>query len=129
MIWCHSGAACKFIEMYLTRERKSVSAGKATMAPVRRYLRITKYSVLEIRVYLENPGLVNTWLLRSNEPVLPRIVEAIRPLVLPKLREENERAKTKTKSKSKQAIKDVIEQGQYGIRLRYTLPSRTRGVD
>ncbi len=27
------------------------------MAPIRRYLRITKYSVLECRIYLDNPTL------------------------------------------------------------------------
>lgn len=81
------------------------------MAPVRRYLRISKYSVLECRIYLENPSLVQSWLLNPRNPVLPRIVESIRPLVLPKLREERERSKKK--SSKKKSIKDVIVQGQF----------------
>ncbi|KAF1817398.1 hypothetical protein P152DRAFT_386683 [Eremomyces bilateralis CBS 781.70] len=77
------------------------------MAPIRRYLRITKYSVLEVRVYLENPATAESWLLRRHDPALPRIIAAVQPLVLPKLREENERAKGKSKKKG---VKDVIVQ-------------------
>jgi len=79
------------------------------MAPIRRYLRITKYSVLECRIYAEYPSASEAWLLGSNDPALPRIFAAIRPYVLPKLREENERA-TKGKSKKK-TIKDIVAQG------------------
>lgn len=79
------------------------------MAPVRRYLRITKYSVLECRIYLDNPSLAQSWLLNPRDPVLPRVIESIRPYVLPKLREEKERSKKKS-SKNK-GIKDVIVQG------------------
>jgi hypothetical protein len=82
-----------------------------TMAPTRRYLRITKYSVLECRIYMEDPTLTDSWLLRKNDPALPRIIAAVRPSVLPKLREENERTKTKSKGKKKGAIKDLITQG------------------
>lgn len=77
------------------------------MAPIRRYLRISKYSVLECRIYLENPA-DSRWLLDTRDPVLPRIFTAIRPLVLPKLREENERIFAKKKSKP---VKDVIAEG------------------
>jgi len=77
------------------------------MAPIRRYLRISKYSVLECRIYLENPADTR-WLLDSREPVLPRIFTAIKPHVLPKLREENERALGK---KKKKPVKDVIVEG------------------
>ena len=80
------------------------------MAPIRRYLRITKYSVLECRIYLEYPHASETWLLGSNDPALPRVIEAIRPLVLPKLREENERA-SKGKGRNKKNIKDVVVRG------------------
>jgi hypothetical protein len=80
------------------------------MAPIRRYLRITKYSVLECRIYPEYPHASEAWLLGSNNPALPRIIEAIRPLLLPKLREENERA-SKGKGRNKKNIKDVVVRG------------------
>lgn len=79
------------------------------MAPVRRYLRISKYSVLECRIYLDNPALAQSWLLNPRNPMLPRVIESIRPLVLPKLREEKERSKKK--STKKKSIKDVVVQG------------------
>ena len=79
------------------------------MAPIRRYLRISKTSVLECRIFLENPADGPRWLLSSEDPALPRVIEAIRPLVLPKLREENERAKAKGKKKNR--IKDVVTKG------------------
>jgi hypothetical protein len=81
------------------------------MAPIRRYLRISKSSVLECRIFLENPADGPRWLLSSEDPALPRVIEAIRPLVLPKLREENERAKAKGKKKNR--IKDVVTKGQH----------------
>lgn len=83
------------------------------MAPTRRYLRITKYSVLECRIYLDNPALVHSWLLNPRNPILPKVIEAVRPLVLPKLREERERAQSKKKSK-KRSIKDVVIEGMPG---------------
>lgn len=79
------------------------------MAPLRRYLRISKYSVLECRIYLDNPALAQSWLLNPRNPILPRVIESIRPLVLPKLREEKERSKKK--SSKKKTIKDVVVQG------------------
>jgi hypothetical protein len=79
------------------------------MAPIRRYLRITKYSVLECRIYLDNPALAETWLLNPRNPVLPRVIESVRPLVLPKLREESERSKSK--GKKKKNVKDVVVEG------------------
>jgi hypothetical protein len=81
------------------------------MAPIRRYLRITRYSVLEVRIYLDNPSLANSWLLNSRDNVLPRIIEAVRPLVLPKLREENENA-AKKKGKKKRGVRDVVGGGE-----------------
>ncbi len=80
------------------------------MAPIRRYLRISKYSVLECRIYLDNPGLAQSWLLNPRNPVLPRVIDSIRPLVLPKLREEKERARKKGAAK-KRGIKDVVVEG------------------
>ena len=89
------------------------------MAPVRRYLRISKYSVLECRIYLDNPSLAQSWLLNPRDPILPKVIESIRPLVLPKLREENERARKK--SSKKKGIKDVIVQGRQAHSLRCRL--------
>lgn len=86
------------------------------MAPIRRYLRITKYSVLECRIYLDNPALAQSWLLNPRDPVLPKVIESVRPLVLPKLREEQERERTRKKSK-KRSIKDVVIEG--GLTTRY----------
>lgn len=87
------------------------------MPPLRRYLRITRYSVLECRIYLDNPADINRWLLNSRSPVLPRVIEAVRPLVLPKLREENARVKVgrngaKGKGKGR-GWKDVVVEGMY----------------
>lgn len=81
------------------------------MSPIRRYLRITKYSVLEVRIYLDKPSDA-PWLLSSRDNVLPRIIEEVRPKVLPKLREENENAKKKSSKKNK-GIKDVVGQGRH----------------
>ena len=77
------------------------------MAPIRRYLRISKYSVLECRIYLEYPP-DSRWLLDSRDPALPRVIAAVRPSVLPKLREENERLLLRKKGKP---VKDVIIEG------------------
>ncbi|QIW97583.1 hypothetical protein AMS68_003101 [Peltaster fructicola] len=85
------------------------------MAPLRRYLRITKYSVLEVRIYLEKPSDA-PWLLRDQ--VLPRIFAEIRPQVLPKLREENENSKKKgSKRKKNKGIKDVVTQDDFEVVL------------
>lgn len=83
------------------------------MAPIRRYLRITKHSVLEVRIYLDKPSDA-PWLLSTRDPVLPRIMTEIRPKVLPKLREENENAKKKT-GKKKKGIKDVVSQEDFEV--------------
>ena len=83
------------------------------MAPIRRYLRITKYSVIECRIYLDNPSDTR-WLLDRRDSVIARVFAAIRPLVLPKLREETARAITKKKDKP---VKDVIVEGASGFQL------------
>jgi hypothetical protein len=86
------------------------------MAPIRRYLRITKHSVLEVRIYLDRPS-DSEWLLKRNNPALPRVIQAVRPLVLPKLREENERTKGKGGAKSKKGVKDVVVEGSSAAAL------------
>ncbi|KAL2823693.1 hypothetical protein BDW59DRAFT_148504 [Aspergillus cavernicola] len=91
------------------------------MAPIRRYLRISKYSVLGCRIYLEDPSDTR-WLLDSRDPVLPRIFAAIRPLVIPKLREENERLFARKKGRP---VKDVIAEEDFEVAL-FLRESRTR---
>ncbi|KAL2165891.1 hypothetical protein VTG60DRAFT_3626 [Thermothelomyces hinnuleus] len=86
------------------------------MAPIRRYLRITKYSVLECRIYLDNPALAQSWLLNPRDPVLPKVIESVRPLVLPKLREEQERERSRKKNK-KRSIKDVVVQDDFEVSI------------
>ncbi|KAI2471301.1 hypothetical protein F4781DRAFT_429418 [Annulohypoxylon bovei var. microspora] len=85
------------------------------MAPIRRYLRITKYSVIECRIYLDNPALAHTWLLNPRNPVLPRVIESVRPLVLPKLREERERSRKR--STKKKGIKDVVVEDDFEVSI------------
>ncbi|KAL8994602.1 MAG: hypothetical protein Q9188_007018 [Gyalolechia gomerana] len=82
------------------------------MPPIRRYLRITQYSVLECRIYLDKPADAHRWLLNERSPVLPRVIESVRPLVLPKLREENAKAKS-GKGGKKKGWKDVVVEGTY----------------
>ncbi len=87
------------------------------MPPIRRYLRITQYSVLECRIYLDNPADAYRWLLNSRNPVLPRVIEAVRPLVLPKLREENAKAKS-AKGGKRKGWKDVVVEGMRALSLK-----------
>ena len=58
---------------------------------------------------MDSPALAQSWLLNPRDPILPKVIEAIRPLVIPKLREEKERSKKK--STKKKTIKDVIVKG------------------
>jgi hypothetical protein len=83
------------------------------MPAIRRYLRITRYSVLEVRIHLDDPAQTS-WLLQGANPALPRIITEIRPLVLPKLREENERSRLKSATK-KGGVKDVITGGMHQL--------------
>ena len=80
------------------------------MAPVRRYLRISKYTVLETRIYLDEPQLLQSWLLSARDPALPKVMAAVKPLVLPKLLEERDRNSWKA-TKKKKSIKDVVNHG------------------
>ncbi|KAI0011931.1 hypothetical protein F4779DRAFT_144040 [Xylariaceae sp. FL0662B] len=96
------------------------------MAPIRRYLRITKYSVLECRIYLDNPALAHSWLLNPRHPVLPRVIESVRPLVLPKLREERERSRKR--STKKKGIKDVVVEDDFEVSIFLTETSTRHSI-
>ncbi|KAI8937874.1 hypothetical protein NX059_005561 [Plenodomus lindquistii] len=99
------------------------------MAPLRRYLRITKHSILEVRIYLDRPADAETWLLKRGDPALPRIIQAIRPLVLPKLREENERRKGKGSAKAKKkGVKDVVVEDDFEVSIFLTELSSRHSV-
>lgn len=97
------------------------------MPPIRRYLRITQYSVLECRIYLDNPADAYRWLLNSRSPVLPRVIEAVRPLVLPKLREENTRAKS-GKGGKKKGWKDVVVEDDFEVAVFLTETSSRHSI-
>ncbi|KAH3910810.1 hypothetical protein HBI56_004440 [Parastagonospora nodorum] len=99
------------------------------MAPLRRYLRITKYSVLEVRIYLDRPADADAWLLKRDDPALPRVIQAVRPLVLPKLREENERGKGKGGAKAKKkGVKDVVVEEDFEVSIFLTELSSRHSV-
>ncbi|CAI6335720.1 unnamed protein product [Periconia digitata] len=101
-----------------TKIPHSLQLVESVMAPIRRYLRITKHSVLEVRIYLDRPADAEAWLLRRENPALPRVIQAVRPLVLPKLREENERFKTKSKGKAKKkGVKDMVAEDDFEVSI------------
>lgn len=79
------------------------------MAPIRRYLRISQSSVLECRIFPENPADGPRWLLAPDSPALPRIMEAAKPVILETLREESD--KSRDKGKKKKRFRSDIEQG------------------
>lgn len=86
------------------------------MAPIRRYLRITQFSVLEVRIYLDTPQLAESWLLNPRLNILPRVIESVRPLVLPKLREEHARAFSKGKGKGrKKGVRDLVTEEDFEV--------------
>ncbi|CAI7594494.1 hypothetical protein N7533_006901 [Penicillium manginii] len=91
------------------------------MAPIRRYLRISKYSVIECRIYPDRPSDAR-WLLDARDPGLPRVFAAIRPLVRPRLREANERLWMRKKSKP---VKDVVSEDDFEASI-FLRESRTR---
>lgn len=95
------------------------------MAPIRRYLRLTLTSVIEVRIYLDNPADATRWLLSLHDPALPRVLDAVRPLVLPKLREETERAKGKGK---KRGVKDVVVRDDFDVSVFLTELSTPHAV-
>ncbi|KAJ6262270.1 hypothetical protein Dda_3076 [Drechslerella dactyloides] len=79
------------------------------MAPLRRYIRLTPHTTIQALIFLEDPSILHTWLIRPANPALPRIIAALKDLILPKLLEERERERTATGSaKKKRAVKDVV---------------------
>lgn len=63
---------------------------------------------------MDRPSDAETWLLRRDDPALPRVIQAVRPLVLPKLREEFERARARSGAKArKKGVKDVVVEGMH----------------
>ena len=116
------------------------------MPPLRRYLRITRYSVLEVRIYLDNPLDLHRWLLSPRENVLQRVIEAVRPLVLPKLREENQRqgggggggneagskggekGKGKGKGGKRKGVKDVVVEEDFEVSVFLTNTSTRHAI-
>ncbi|MCJ1405292.1 hypothetical protein MMC11_008519 [Xylographa trunciseda] len=95
------------------------------MAPIRRYLRLTATSAIEVRIYLDNPLDAARWLLSARDPSLPRVLAAVRPLVLPKLREETERARGKGKKKG---VKDVVVRDDFDVSIFLTELSTPHGI-
>ncbi|KAF8428781.1 hypothetical protein EV426DRAFT_585893 [Tirmania nivea] len=84
--------------------------------PIRRYLRVSKYTVLETRIYLDNPTLLTSWFLNPRDPILPKVIEAVRGMVLPKLREETARVMSgSAKSKKNRAVKDVVTRDGFEV--------------
>lgn len=101
------------------------------MAPVRRYLRISRYSVLEVRIYLDTPADLHRWLLRSPSPMLPRIISAVRPLVLPKLQEENaahQQGASKKGGKRKRGWKDTVVEEEFEVAIFLTETSSRHSI-
>ncbi|EMD65759.1 hypothetical protein GGP41_010613 [Bipolaris sorokiniana] len=99
------------------------------MAPLRKYLRITKHSVIEVRIYLDRPADADAWLLKRDDPALPRVIQAVQPLVLPKLREENERGKGRGGAKAKKkGVKDVVIQDDFEVSIFLTELSSRHSV-
>ncbi|MCJ1336974.1 hypothetical protein MMC09_002252 [Bachmanniomyces sp. S44760] len=95
------------------------------MAPLRRYLQLTPHTVIEVRIYLDNPSDLHRWLLnpspRTHPVILPMLIQTVRPLVLPKLREESDARNGKAKGKGgkgkKKGIKDVIVTAEFEVSI------------
>ncbi|KAG0644634.1 hypothetical protein HOY80DRAFT_1013527 [Tuber brumale] len=86
------------------------------MPVLRRYCRVSKYTVLEVRIYLDNPAHLHTWLLSPRYSILPRIFQSIKPHVLPKLKEERERG-SGGKGKSAKPVNDVVVEDDYEVSI------------
>ncbi|MCJ1375416.1 hypothetical protein MMC20_006651 [Loxospora ochrophaea] len=83
------------------------------MAPLRRYLRLSPHSVIELRIYLDNPADLSRWLLREPDPALPKVMQTVKPLVKARVREERDaererRRGGKGKKGGKKGVRDVM---------------------
>jgi hypothetical protein len=83
-------------------ERALSSISYKLVMPLRRYLRISKGAALEMRIYVT--GHEKDWF---TETMLTDLLQLIKPLILPKLREERAAIK-----KKKGPTKDTIENGK-----------------
>ncbi|KAL5407963.1 hypothetical protein PMIN03_006822 [Paraphaeosphaeria minitans] len=78
---------------------------------------------------IDRPSDAETWLLRRDNPALPRVIQAVRPLVLPKLREENERKSGRGRGKAKKkGVKDVVVEDDFEVSIFLTEHSSRHSV-
>lgn len=85
------------------------------MAPLRRYIKLTPQTTLQTQIFLEDPSVLHTWLIHPTNPALPRIIDSLKDLILPKLREERERERTGAVTKKQQAVKDVVSGSDFEV--------------
>ncbi|KAK6521275.1 hypothetical protein TWF506_001499 [Arthrobotrys conoides] len=85
------------------------------MAPLRRYIKLTPQTTLQTQIFLEDPSLLHTWLIHPTNPALPRIIDSLKGLILPKLREERERERAGVVTKKQQAVKDVVSGSDFEV--------------
>jgi hypothetical protein len=84
------------------------------MPPLRRYLRVTRSSVLEVRIHLDHPSNTS-WLLDGANAALPRIIAAVRPLLLQNLRDGLDRGGGSKAAARNRQVKDVITEGAWQL--------------
>ncbi|KAK6502901.1 hypothetical protein TWF481_007942 [Arthrobotrys musiformis] len=85
------------------------------MAPLRRYIKLTPQTTLQAQIFLEDPSVLHTWLIHPTNPALPRIIDSLKGLILPKLREERERERIGAITKKQQAVKDVVTGSDFEV--------------
>src|SRR5271170_5547654 len=92
----------------------------------RRYLRISKNTTLEVRIYL-HPDLIPAFtddLLKVRSPcstetnLLQELITSVRPLIIPKLKEEN------AKKNDKKPTRDYIHEPEFDASV-FFLPTTT----
>ncbi|KAK6350998.1 hypothetical protein TWF718_004176 [Orbilia javanica] len=85
------------------------------MAPLRRYIKLTPQTTLQTQIFLEDPSVLHTWLIHPTKPALPRIIDSLRDLILPKLMEERERERAGAVTKRQRAVKDVVSGSDFEV--------------